>query len=49
MKCIPEGAINNNPSIGYDNGSASNRRQVIIWTNDDLGYWCIYANSSIHI
>ena len=31
-------------SIGSDNGSAPNRRQAIIWTNDDLGYRCINAS-----
>ena len=32
---IPKGLINNNPSIGSDNGLAPTRQQVIIWTNDD--------------
>ena len=31
-------------SIGSDNGLAPNRRQAIIWINDGLGYWCIYAS-----
>ena len=32
-------------SIGSDNGLAPNRRQAIIWTNDNPVYWCIYAAS----
>ena len=31
------------PSIGFDNGLASNRRHNIIWTNADQIYWRIYA------
>ena len=30
-------------SIGLDNGLASNRRQVIIWTNADPIHWRLYA------
>ena len=30
--------------IGSDNGLAPNRRQAIIWTNDGLVYWRIYAS-----
>ena len=29
--------------IGSDNGLAPNRRQAIIWINDGLNYWRIYA------
>ena len=29
--------------IGSDNGLAQNRQQAIIWTNDGLVCWCIYA------
>ena len=35
-------------SIGPDNGLAPNRRQAIIWTNDDLGYWRIYASLGLN-
>ena len=35
-------------SIGSDNGLAPNRQQAIIWTNDCLGYWCIYASLSLN-
>ena len=31
------------PSIGYDNGLAPNRRQAIIWNNADPIHWRIYA------
>ena len=31
-------------SIGSDNGLAPSRRQAIIWTNDGLVYWHIYAS-----
>ena len=30
--------------IGSDNGLASNMRQAIVWTNEDLVYWRIYAS-----
>ena len=33
-------------NIGSDNCLAPNRRQAIIWTNDGLGYWRIYASLS---
>ena len=32
-----------NASIGSDNGLAPNRRQAIIWTNNGIVYWPIYA------
>ena len=32
-------------SIGSNNALAPNRRQVIIWTNDDLGYWRAYMRN----
>ena len=31
-----------------DNGLAPNRRQAIIWTNDGLIYWHIYASLSLN-
>ena len=31
-------------SIGSDNGLAQIRQQAIIWTNDGLVYWCIFAS-----
>ena len=43
LKFIPKGPIDNNPSIGSDNGLAPNMRQVINWTNADLIHWRIYA------
>ena len=33
-----------NISVGLDNGLAPNRRQTIIWNNDGLVYWRIYAS-----
>ena len=35
-------------NIGSDNGLAPNRRQAIIWTNDGLDQWRIYALISLH-
>ena len=31
-------------SIGLDNGLVQNRRQAIIWINNGLGFWRIYAS-----
>ena len=30
--------------MGLDDGLAPNRWQTIIWTNDGLGYWHLYAS-----
>ena len=39
LKFVPKGPIDNMPATtGLDNGLVPNRRQAIIWTNDDLGY-----------
>ena len=35
-------------SIGSDNGLAPSRRQAIIWINDGLIYWRIYASLSVN-
>ena len=35
-------------SIGSDNGLAPNRRQAIIWTNDDPVKWRIYASLGLN-
>ena len=40
---VPKGSIDNNLSIGLDNGLAPKRRQAIILTNADLIHWCIYV------
>ena len=34
--------------VGWDNGLAPNMRQVIIWTNDGLVYWCTYASLGLN-
>ena len=34
LKFVPKDPINNNRSIGSDNGLAPSRRQAIIWSND---------------
>ena len=39
LKFVISGLVDN-ISIGSDNGLASNRRQVIIWTNADPSHWC---------
>ena len=36
LKFINKSPIHKNANIGSDNGLAPNRRQTIIWTNDDL-------------
>ena len=33
---------------GYNNGLGPIRQQVIIWANDCLAYWCIYASLGIN-
>ena len=38
LKFVPEVRINNIPAL------VQTRRQAIIWTNDDLDYWRIYAS-----
>ena len=34
--------------IGSENGLAPIRQQAIIWTNDGIGYWCIYASLDLN-
>ena len=34
--------------IGSNNGLSPTRRQAIIWTNDDLVYWCIDASLGLN-
>ena len=34
--------------IGSYNGLAPTRRQAIIWTNDGLVWWCIYASLGLN-
>ena len=46
---VPKGPIDNNPSIGLDNGIAPNRQQAIIWTNVGTAVntgkvWCILVH-----
>ena len=43
LKFVPKGPIDNNPTIGLDNGLAPNRRQAITWTNGDPIRRRIYA------
>ena len=38
------GVIDNNS----DNGLATNRRQAIIWTKGDLGYWRTYVSLGLN-
>ena len=40
LKFVPN---SHQPSIGLDNGMATNRRHAIIWTNADPIHWRIYA------
>ena len=43
LKSVRKRQIDNNPVLGSDNGLAPNRRQAIIWTNDGVVWWRIYA------
>ena len=45
---VPKGPINNFSSFDSDNGLAPNRRQAIIWTNDDIVFWRIYASLGLN-
>ena len=42
-KFVPKGPIDSKPTIGWDNGSALNKWQAIIWTNADPIHWRIYV------
>ena len=44
MKFVPKVPNEKNVDIGSDNGLASNRRQVVDWTNHDLVHRRIYAS-----
>ena len=46
LKYVPWSLINNEPS--FKNGLLLNRRQAIIWTNDGLDYWRMYASLSLN-
>ena len=43
---VPEGPINN---TGSDNGLMPVRQQAIIWINDALVHWRIYASLSLNV
>ena len=45
---VPKALINKYSSIGSDNGLEPNRPQAIIWTNDGLVYWGIYASLGLN-
>ena len=47
LKFVHKGPIDN-MHIGSDKGMAANRRQAIIWTNDGLVYWRIYASLGLN-
>ena len=44
MKSIPRFGI---PRFGSDNGLAPNSLHVLIWINDGLGFWRIYASPGL--
>ena len=48
LKYVPRGVLDNNVSIGSNDGLASNRWQAIIWSNDDPVHWHIYASSGLN-
>ena len=43
MKFVPRRPIDNKPAFGSGNDLAPNRRQAIIWINDDPVHLRIYA------
>ena len=43
-----QGSNSQYASIGSDNALVPNRRQTIIWTNDDLGYQYMYASLGLN-
>ena len=43
LNCIPE-EPNDNANFGLGRGLAPVRRQVFIWTTDELVHWYIYAS-----
>ena len=49
LKFIPKSSINNEyMSIGLDNGLTPIRRPTIIWTNDSLICWSLYASLGLN-
>ena len=44
LKFIPNESKGQPTIIDLDDGFSSDLRQVIIWTNDNLVYWGIYAS-----
>ena len=41
---MPRVPISNENIIGSGNGLVPNRQQAIIWTNNDLVHWGLYAS-----
>ena len=48
LKCVIYGLYWQYAIMGSDNGLAPNRHQVIIWTNDGVVYWCLYASVNVN-
>ena len=48
LKFVPKGPINNIPALFQINSLAPIRQQAIIWTNDGLVYWHIYASLDLN-
>ena len=48
LRFVPKGPVDNFFSIGSGNGLAQNKWQAIIWTNDGLFYWHIYASYGLN-
>ena len=45
---FPKGSIKQYSIISSDNSLVPNRWQAIIWTNDGLSYWRIYASLGLN-
>ena len=43
LRSVPKGAINIYSSIGSDHALEQNRWQAIIWSNNGIFYWHMYA------
>ena len=48
LKFVPKGSINNIPALANIMAWCPIRWKAIIWTNDDLAYWRIYASLDLN-
>ena len=45
LRVVPKDQINNIPAFGSANGLVP----AIVWTNDDIVYWLIYASLGLKV